>query len=178
MKNILFAATLGALVISAGASASDVSMVAGEDYVAASASVNSGGLGFTADWTHNDDEGDVGGVGLGLGVPLGNALLTFGGKLVYIDVKSADTGVAGALGAGLSIPLGSRVVLYGEGYYSPDSLSSGIRSYTEAKAGVRFKITPAIGADLGYKYLNVDLKDGRPSRDLADGVYAGVNFSF
>ncbi|GHD66548.1 YfaZ family outer membrane protein [Jeongeupia chitinilytica] len=178
MKKPLIAVTLGAALVSAGASAAGMSVIAGEDYIAASADINKAGLGFTADWTHNDDKGDAAGIGIGVGVPLGKALLTLGGKVMYLDPQNATTGYAGAIGGGISVPLGERFVVYGEGYYSPDSLSNGIQSYTEAKAGVRFNITKNLGADVGYKYVNIDSKDGQPSAELANGVYAGVALKF
>ncbi|AOY00579.1 YfaZ family outer membrane protein [Jeongeupia sp. USM3] len=178
MKNAFFATAIGAILLSAGASAAGLSAIASENYVAMSADITTGGLGLTADWTHNDDKGDAAGIGLGVGVPLGRALLTLGGKVMYLDPKDATTGYAGALGGGITMPLGERFVVYGEGYYSPDSLSSGVESYTEAKAGVRFKITKNLGADVGYKYVNIDSKDGRPSAELANGAYGGITLTF
>ena len=68
--------------------------------------------------------------------------------------------------------------LFGEYYYSPDSLSSGIKSYEEANAGARYTIMRPVSIEAGYRYLNLSGKDGNRDNAVADGPYVGVNASF
>ena len=63
--------------------------------------------------------------------------------------------------------IGNSFRLFGEYYYSPDSLSSGIQSYEEANAGARYTIMRPVSIEAGYRYNAV-----------ADGPYVGVNASF
>ena len=73
---------------------------------------------------------------------------------------------------------GDSFRLFGEYYYSPDSLSSGIDSYQEANAGARFTIMRPLSIEAGYRYLNLAGKDGNRDNAVADGPYVGVNASF
>ena len=66
----------------------------------------------------------------------------------------------------------------GEYYYSPDSLSSGIQSYQEANAGASWTIMRPLSIEAGYRYLNLEGKDGNKDSTIADGPYLGVSASF
>ncbi|XPE23445.1 YfaZ family outer membrane protein [Shigella sonnei] len=63
-------------------------------------------------------------------------------------------------------------------YYSPDPLSSGIKSYEEANAGARYTIMRPVSIEAGYRYLNLAGKNGNRDNAIADGPYVGVNASF
>ena len=172
---------LGAMVlalVAAHSYAADLSAGAGSDYVFASGNVNAKGLGVTADWLHSDDEGDVAALGLGIGLPLGPALATVGGKLVYLGPRHADDGAAAAFGGSLEIPMGTHFRMIGAAYYSPDSLSSGIKAYEEASLAVRFNATRMVGVEVGYRYMKTDGKDGDRDTTFANGAYGGVSLSF
>lgn len=129
-------------------------------------------------WTHNDDDGDAASLGLGLNVPLGPFLATVGGKGIYTNPNDGDEGYAAAVGGGLQWKIGDSFGLFGEYYYSPDSLSSGIESYEEANAGARWTIMRPITIEAGYRYLNLAGKDGNRDNALADGPYVGVSAGF
>ncbi|WP_169338610.1 YfaZ family outer membrane protein [Chitiniphilus shinanonensis] len=179
MKKTYSAVMAAVLSLSAlAASAMDLSASAGSDFVAANGALNAGGIGLTADWLYNDDLGYTAGLGLGLGVPLGSALVTLGGKAMYVDLDDRDNGGALAVGGTVQWPLGEHFKLLGGAWYAPESLASGIGAYTEASAGVRFNLTRLVGAELGYKYVKVESDDDRPATELANGVYGGVTFSF
>ncbi len=62
------------------------------------------------------------------------------GKGIYTNPNDGDEGYAAAVGGGLQWKIGDSFGLFGEYYYSPDSLSSGIDSYQEANAGARWTI--------------------------------------
>ena len=80
----------------------------------------------------------------GLSLPLGPLMATVGGKGVYTNPNYGDEGYAAAVGGGLQWKIGNSFRLFGEYYYSPDSLSSGIQSYEEANAGARYTIKMCI----------------------------------
>lgn len=144
----------------------------------ASVSTESSGLAVTGNWMHSDNDGDAAGLGLGLNLPLGPFLATVGGKGVYTNPKSGNEGYAAAVGGGLQWKIGDSFRLFGEYYYSPDSLSSGIQSYQEANAGASWTIMRPLSIEAGYRYLNLEGKDGNKDSTIADGPYVGVSASF
>lgn len=178
-KSVLFGMA-GMLFISASVSAMSISGQAGKEYtnVGVGFGTESSGLALSGDWTHSDDDGDVAGLGLGLNLPLGPLLATVGGKGLYTNPNNGNEGYAAAVGGGLQWPIGDSVRLFGEYYYSPDSLSSGIESYEEANAGARLTIMRPLSIEAGYRYLNLAGKNGNRDNALADGPYVGVNASF
>jgi hypothetical protein len=72
---------------------------------------------------------------------------------------------------------GDSFRLFGEYYYSPDSLSSGIQSYQEATPA-SWTIMRPLSIEAGYRYLNLEGKDGNKDSTIADGPYVGVSASF
>lgn len=153
---------------------------AGEKFTNLSASFGDDdpGLTFNGNWAHSDDDGDIAGLGMGLNLPLGPVLFTVGGKAVYLNPQDGDEGYAVALGGGAQLPLGDFITLFGESYYSPDSLSSGVDDYLEANAGVRLRVIKSMNIEAGYRYIDMAGKNGHRDNKLADGAYAGVNFTF
>ncbi len=79
-------------------------------------------------------------------------------KGVYTNPNDGDEGYAAAVGGGLQWQIGDSFRLFGEYYYSPDSLSSGIKSYEEANAGARYTIMRPVSIEAGYRYLNRQVK--------------------
>ena len=110
---------------------------------------------------------------MGYNFNLGPFLMTLGGKAVYLNPKDGDEGYAIAAGGGAELPLGQYFTLFGEGYYSPDSMSSGVEDYVEANAGVRLNVLPSLNIEAGYRYIDMAGKDGNRDNTLADGAYAG-----
>ncbi|HAX2285052.1 TPA: hypothetical protein JW656_004454 [Escherichia coli] len=160
MKKIALAGLAGMLLVSASVNAMSISGQAGKEYtnIGVGFGTESTGLALSGNWTHNDDDGDAAGVGLGLNLPLGPLMATVGG--------------------GLQWQIGDSFRLFGEYYYSPDSLSSGIKSYEEANAGARYTIMRPVSIEAGYRYLNLAGKNGNRDNAIADGPYVGVNASF
>ena len=180
MKKSIFAALAGMMFVSTAAHAISFSGQAGEHYtnLGVGFGTESTGLAVTGNWLHNDNDGDAAGLGLGLNIPLGPFLATVGGKGVYTNPNNGDEGYAAAVGGGLQWKIGDSFRLFGEYYYSPDSLSSGIDSYQEANAGARFTIMRPLSIEAGYRYLNLAGKEGNRDNAVADGPYVGVNASF
>ncbi|SQB28859.1 YfaZ precursor [Citrobacter koseri] len=135
MKKSILLGVAGLLFASASANAMSISGQAGKDYtnVGVGFGTESTGLALSGNWMHNDDDGDAAGVGLGLNIPLGPLLATVGGKGVYTNPNDGDEGYAAAVGGGLQWKIGDSFRLFGEYYYSPDSLSSGIDSYERSQ---------------------------------------------
>ncbi|WP_410013644.1 YfaZ family outer membrane protein [Sodalis sp. C49] len=181
MKTFFIAGAAASLLLAA-ASANAVSVTGevGEHYtnVGVGFGTTTPGIAVSGNWAHNDDNGDVAGLGLGYNIPLGPFMGTVGGKGLYVGPKDGDEGYAIAVGGGLQLPVGSLFSLYGDYYYSPDSLSSGVENYTEANAGVRLTAIPLVTVSVGYRYMAMDGKDGDRDNILADGPYIGGAFNF
>ena len=178
LKTVVLVAAMGA---AATANASmNLHGEAGSEFTNLSASfgADNPGLTFNGNWAHSDDDGDVAGLGMGLNLPLGPVLFTVGGKALYLNPKDGDEGYAVAVGGGAQVPLGDFITVFGEGYYSPDSLSSGVDEYVEANAGVRLRVIKSMSIEAGYRYVDMAGKNGHRDNKLADGAYAGFNFSF
>ncbi|MCH9494478.1 YfaZ family outer membrane protein [Klebsiella pneumoniae] len=180
MKSI--AAKMVAVTIALGASSAACAAVnlhgeAGAEFTNLSASFGAGepGMTFSSQWAHSDNDGDSVGLGMGYNFNVGPFLMNLGGKAVYLD---GDEGYAIAAGGGAELPLGQYFTFFGEGYYSPDSMSSGVEDYVEANAGVRLNVLPSLNIEAGYRYIDMAGKDGNRDNTLADGAYAGVNFRF
>ena len=98
MKKIALAGLAGMLLVSASVNAMSISGQAGKEYtnIGVGFGTESTGLALSGNWTHNDDDGDVAGVGLGLNLPLGPLMATVGGKGVYTNPNYGDDGYAAA----------------------------------------------------------------------------------
>lgn len=112
MKKIALAGLAGMLLVSASVNAMSISGQAGKEYtnIGVGFGTESTGLALSGNWTHNDDDGDVAGVGLGLNLPLGPLMATVGGKGVYTNPNYGDEGYAAAVGGGCSGKLATASV--------------------------------------------------------------------
>ena len=164
MKKSALLGLAGMLFVSASANAISINGQAGEDYtnIGVGFGTESTGLAVSGNWN----------------IPLGPLLATVGGKGIYTNPNDGEEGYAAAVGGGLQWPIGDSFRLFGEYYYSPDSLSSGIDSYEEANAGARLTIMRPLSIEAGYRYLNLAGKDGNRDNAIADGPYVGVSASF
>ena len=119
MKKIALAGLAGMLLVSASVNAMSISGQAGKEYTNMVSVLGlKRRLALSGNWTHNDDDGDVAGVGLGLNLPLGPLMATVGGKGVYTNPNYGDEGYAAAVGGGLQWKIGNSFRLFGEYYYS------------------------------------------------------------
>ncbi|TKI05970.1 YfaZ family outer membrane protein [Martelella alba] len=179
-KIIAAGVAAGLMLVIASADAASVTGEVGEHFtnLGFGLGTTTPGLALTGDWTHNDDNGDTAGLGLGYNIPVGPLMVTPGGRVLYTKPKGGDDGYAVAVGAGVRLPVGRMFSLYGDYYYSPDSLSSGIDSYTEANAGVRLTAIPLVTVSVGYRYLSLNGKEGQRDSVLADGAYIGGALNF
>jgi hypothetical protein len=180
MNKTLIALAAAMALVSASANAVNFTGEAGEHYtnLALGFGTTTPGLAVSANWAHSDNDGDIAGLGLGLNVPLGPILATVGGKALYLNPSDGSEGYALAVGGGLQLPLGSHFTVFGEGYYAPDSLSSGVNDYVEANAGLRWNVIPLLTVDAGYRYIEMAGKDGDKNNVLADGPYIGAALNF
>ncbi|EOV9615752.1 YfaZ family outer membrane protein [Cronobacter dublinensis] len=180
MKNTLRLAMASLLLAATQASAISMNGAVGEHYtnLGAGFGTESSGLQLTGNWAHNDDHGDIVGVGLGFNMPLGPFMVTPGVKAIYLNPNERDEGYAAAVGGGVRWDIAQRVSLFGDYYYSPDSLSSGVNDYQEASAGARFSLFRPLSVEAGYRYINMTGKDGDRDSKVADGPYLGVSAGF
>ncbi|WP_314154671.1 YfaZ family outer membrane protein [Rouxiella badensis] len=181
MKKYLVACSAAALMMTTvSAHAIGVNAQVGQHYTSLGFGLGNTtpGLALTGDWTHSDRDGDVTGLGLGYNIGLGPVMATVGAKALYTSPKNGSDGYAVPIGGGLQLPLGHYLSLYGNAYYAPDSLSSGINNYKEATGGIRFSPISLVSIDVGYRYQALNGKDGHRDNVIADGAYLGgaVNF--
>ncbi|AOY00264.1 YfaZ family outer membrane protein [Jeongeupia sp. USM3] len=176
MKKTLLAALL---VLSAtAAQAIEVTASAGDEYQHIDGNASLLGIDFSADWTHNDHKGEVGGVGLGIKLPVPVVDAALGVKAVYLSPNDMDSEYAGALGGRLTVPLGEHFAVYGSAYYAPDGFASGdVKTFTDAAIGVRWNVIKPLSIDVGYRYTAIDRDNGGEIR-IADGIYGGLGVRF
>ncbi|MEX0631645.1 YfaZ family protein [Serratia ureilytica] len=178
MKKTWVACAAGLLLVTGAANAISVSGEAGQHYtnLGVGMSTGSSGLGLTGNWARSGHDGNVGSVGLNFGVPLGPLTATVGAKALYLSPKDGKSGGAVALGGGLE---GDQPLLQParRRYFAPESFTSGVKAYNEASGGLRWKFRP-LSVDVGYRYMQMEGKDGRRDNTLADGPYVGVGLSF
>lgn len=183
MKLLKVAYLIGATLVASSATVVNAVTFHGEagskwTNLGVSFGANEPGFTFSGNWAHNDNDGDIASLGMGWNIPLGSVLVTLGGKTLYLNPDDNDEGYAVAVGGGAQLPLGDHFALFGDAYFSPDSLSSGVKQYGEANAGIRWKVNPTFSVEGGYRYVGMEGKDGHSDNILADGGYAGVNFTF
>lgn len=152
----------------------------GENYTVVGTQINSWGPGLTLDanWANNDGNGQEASLMLGLNVPLGFLQITPGVRALYLDPSAGEEGYAAAPGMALQLAMGRHFTLYGEAWYAPDSLSSGVADYVSYEAGLRWHIIPLVSMDLGYRYIKLAGQDDDNDAVLADGGYLGASVHF
>lgn len=180
MKKTLVACAASMLFMTGAANALSLSGEAGKHYTNLGFGQDTGtsGLGLTGNWARSDHNGNVGSLGLNFGLPLGPLTATLGGKALYLSPKDGKSGGALALGGGLDWAITRSLSLHGEGYFAPESLTSGVKAYNEASGGLRWTVFRPLSVDVGYRYIQMQGKDGRSDNTLADGPYVGVGLSF
>lgn len=178
MKKRYLAFMPGLLLISASASAISIGGGVGKEFSYLGVATDASGLSINGNYAHHENNGNTAGLGLGFNIPLGPVTATVGGRALYLNPKEGKNGYALAAGGGLRWPVTSTVSLFGDYYYSPDSLSSGVKDYKEASAGASWAIFRPISLEGGYRYIALDGKNGDSNRMIADGAYVGVNARF
>ncbi|WON75634.1 YfaZ family outer membrane protein [Serratia sp. UGAL515B_01] len=180
MSKSLVACAAGLLFVMGSANAISVSGEVGQHYTNMGFGLGSPipGLGISGNWLRSDHNGSVGSLGLDFSMPLGPLMATVGGKALYLSPQDGKSGAALALGGGLKWTLNRYISLYGEGYFAPESLTSGVKAYNEASGGVHWNVFRPLSVDVGYRYINIKGKDGHRDNTVADGPYVGVGLSF
>ncbi len=180
MKKYLLAGTTCLLFVAASASAIELGAEAGRRYTNLTAGMGTAtsGVAMSGNWARSNDDGNVYGLGLGYNLPLGPVMATLGAKGLYLNPDDGKNGGALALGGGLSWPLNQSLILYGEGYVAPDSFTSGVKSYSEANAGVRWNVVRPLNLTAGYRYMSMEGRNDRRDNTLVDGLYVGAGLNF
>jgi opacity protein-like surface antigen len=180
IKKTLLACTAGLLFVAGAANAVSMSGENGQHYTSLGIGMgtDTSGLGLSGRWTRSDRDGNVGDIGLGFNLPVGPLMVTVGGKAMYLDPHVGKSGSALALGGGVRWPVSHNLALYGEGYFSPEALTSGVKAYNEVGGGLRWTIFRPLSVDVGYHYMQMKGKDGHRNNMPADGPYIGVDLGF
>ncbi|WP_019103766.1 YfaZ family outer membrane protein [Chromobacterium haemolyticum] len=179
MKTLQLGATAALLSLAAAAAhAADYSFIAGKDFQQFSRTPQGLGLGLSIDYLNSDHKGNAGGAGLEFAIPLGPVTLAGGGKLMSLNPDSGS-GTAALLGGRANIQLAPKVSFYGQAYYAGDSMASGsVKNVSDLAAGVRWNPIGPFTVEAGYRYFDIERKDGNRNRRLADGMYIGAGFTF
>lgn len=160
------------------ANAISVSGEAGQHYtnLGVGMSTGSSGLGLTGNWARSDHDGNVGSVGLNWGAA--GAVDGDRGRQSAVPQPERREERRGG-GAGRRPGVGDQPLLQParRRLLCPDSFTSGVKAYNEASGGLRWKFRP-LSVDVGYRYMQMEGKDGRRDNTLADGPYVGVGLSF
>lgn len=180
MKKTLVACAAGLLFVAGSANAISLSGEVGQHYtnLGVGMGTSSSGIGISGNWARSDHDGNVGSLGLNFSLPVGPLMATVGGKALYLSPEDGKSGGALAVGGGLQWTVNRYFTLYGEGYFAPESLTSGVKAYNEANGGLRWNVFRPLNVDVGYRYINMQGKDGKRDNTLADGPYVGVGLSF
>ncbi|KEA50018.1 MULTISPECIES: YfaZ family outer membrane protein [Mangrovibacter] len=179
MNKYLLLAVSGLFAVSGSASAIGIYGQAGHKYtsIGVGMGTSTSGVALSGDWTRHNDDGYIADLGLGYNLPVGPAMVTLGGKGLYIKPDQGKTGYALGIGGGLSVPVVSHVSVFGQYYYAPDAFASGIDSYQEVQAGGRWMVFRPLTVEAGYRYMS--LKDRNDNRNtIIDGPYLGVSAAF
>ncbi|KNC93365.1 YfaZ family outer membrane protein [Trabulsiella odontotermitis] len=180
MKKRWLAWAAGLFFVTNAANAISMSGEGGQHYTSLGIGVgaSTSGVGLNGGWTRSDHDGNVGYLGLGFNLPVGPMMVTVGGKALYLAPRNGKSGSALALGGGMEWPINHELSLHGEEYFSPDSLTSGVKAYNEVGGGLRWNIFRPLSVDVGYRYMQLKGKDGHRNSTLADGPYVGCLLGF
>ncbi|MFZ1871492.1 MAG: YfaZ family outer membrane protein [Chania sp.] len=180
MKKTLVACAAGLLLVAGSANAISMNGEAGQHYTNLGIGMDTSttGLALSGNWLRSDHDGNVGSLGLGFSLPVGPLMATVGGKALYLSPNDGKSGAALALGGGLQWTLNRYFSLYGEGYFAPESLTSGVKAYNEVNGGLRWNVFSPLNVNAGYRYANIEGKDGHRDNKVADGLYIGAGLSF
>lgn len=131
---------------------------------------------------HNEDDGDVGGVGLhvlDLAGASSRVRVGLGGKLVYFDADEEDGGAL-ALGGHLRLywPHAERFELSATVHYAPDVVAFGdAEEYLEAGLSAGYRVLDRATVYLGVRKVRAEF-ESFSSVTLDSGLHAGFHFSF
>lgn len=142
------------------------------------------GLETTADFLHNQDRGDVAGIGLHLvddADPGTNTLeIGLGMKGVFMDTDIAD---GGALAVGgrfrWTLPNMNRFGVGGQIYYAPDVTSFGdAERYREGAVRFEYQVLRRADVYIGYRHVKADFFAAGISQTIDSGIHAGFRLTF
>lgn len=160
------------------ARSSDYSIVIGNGYQSVSRTPTGTGFGFLFDATRSGEDAYSIGPGLSFGVPIGAVSLTAAGKALYVRSADGRSGLTTPIGVIASLRAASRLSLVGRALYTPRSFfNAGLGAYTQAAAGVRSTYKP-INLEAGWRYEELEGRNGTQNARLANGPYIAAGFSF
>ncbi|MDX7987250.1 porin [Xenorhabdus sp. 12] len=180
MKSLITGGALSLLFVASAANAISMDIQAGKHNTSTSVGIGdkNAGLSFNGNWTRSDHNGQLGSLGALFALPVGPFTASVGGKALYLSPKDGSNGAALAGGVGLSWAVFPSLSLYGEAYGAPESLTSGMDSYTEAAGGLRYVLFKPLTVDAGYRVIDIKGKNGHRNNKVSDGFYVGAGFSF
>jgi hypothetical protein len=172
MKALFIAATVLAIT-SSSAFAGGVAFRFGDDSFGVSVAGDlSAESSAQLDWLRNEDDGDMGALGLFANGQRGTLSGRVGVKAIGIEADDADiSGGALAFGGDLSLPLNEIVRLRGGVYYAPRTTGFGdIEGYNEWSVSAEFTVFQNSAIQLGYGDIEFDAEK-RNEFEFEDGFF-------
>jgi hypothetical protein len=182
-RTLLLALAVPLLAASATVRAGSVDLAVGDESVRASAALPLPGPNLELDfgWLHNDDERDVGTIGLHVAETLGRTEVeaTVGVRGYWVEVEDTED-AALALGGSVAAPVpGTDGVLWlgGHGHIAPDASAFGdLEQLYEIGASAEVRLLERAALYLGVRKLRAEVEAG--SFTLDDDLHVGVRLRF
>jgi hypothetical protein len=178
-------AALALLGTTAWAGSLDLNLSGSAARIEYAQAVTPSGLEGDVSYMHNQDEGDVAGIGLHL-VDLANSgsdplQVGVGGRLFFINPKGPNSNGT-ALGVGgfvrYTLPQYNRVALSGHAYFAPSIVSFGDADrFFEYAFRVEYNVLRQANVYVGYRHVSADFA-GLPTLTMDTGLHVGLRITF
>lgn len=154
--------------------------------IGGSQEITPNGLEVDGDWLHEEDSGDVFGLGLHLmddaNAGRGALHIGVGAKLFYVDLDDAGYD-GGSLAIGgrfrYTWPSFNRFGIGGQLYYAPGVTSSGdIDSYLEAAVRAEYLVLRNANAYIGVRTIRVGVEPTGDTETFESGLHIGIRLDF
>lgn len=188
MRFRALAVVVAGLLAGGQASASSVDFNLSNDAfrIGGSQELTANGLEIDGGWLHEEESGDVFGLGLHLmddaNAGRGALDIGIGGKLFYVDFDEGDYD-GGSLAIGgkfrYTWPTFNRFGIGGQIYYAPGVTSSGdVDSYLEAALRAEYLVLRNANAYIGVRTIRVGIEPSDETETFESGLHVGIRLDF
>jgi hypothetical protein len=101
----------------------------------------------------------------------------FGAKIFFVSLGNTNVTALGVGGRAIWFPRSSRFGLGGYGYYAPDIVTSGGRSFLQVGVRAEFQLMETASIYVGYQDITVE-PGGSGSQTVDDGPHIGIDLRF
>lgn len=181
-RRLVFALSLAALGSALPAGASSIEVNVSDESVRGTFTTWTGapGVDWDVSYLHNDDDVDIGALGLGAsGAISGRLTLGVGLKLFFVETDPFDGGALGLGGRLVFRPRrAERVGIGGHAFWAPDAVTSGdAEKYVEYGARVEVRVIDVASLFVGYRRIRVDFEE-ISAQTVDEGGHFGIRISY